>query len=423
MIADDIVKEYLTIVNSLLVLYCFFDIQFSRNWKRYLLIGVLPVVSVGVLYLLKRKDLLAPGDILLNIVACFYVVDEKWLRRIAAFLIGYASNSVILQFIMISLDMMFNRDMVSKLVVNKEILINGVLFIFLIIIIKFRKKTRLNRVETPYLFLTAAILLLCSLPLTYLMLQQKSEQWNMTVKYLISIIFLFAIGISYGLILSNNLTKKYYILNQVKDSYIIMQKEYYKQIYETAIETKKVRHDMKEHLALIQVLLGQKKYIEAIGYIGKLSSEVDKITLNMYDIGDDVVNAVLLHKCNEAHHRGIKISVETVIQSKIQIASFDLCTIIMNLVNNAIEYCEKNNFKNIELLFATYEGHLVIQVINPVAQKIDVVKIQKKSSKSDKDKHGYGLLNVKDTVEKYNGKADFVSTDTEFKVTVTLLKQ
>lgn len=82
------------------------------------------------------------------------------------------------------------------------------------------------------------------------------------------------------------------------------------------------------------------------------------------------------------------------------------CTIISNLLNNAIEACEKiqEDKRIIEFKIAGYNSQIFISVCNSYDMESIINQKQKFiTTKEDKLNHGIGLENVRRTVKKYDG--------------------
>ena len=93
------------------------------------------------------------------------------------------------------------------------------------------------------------------------------------------------------------------------------------------------------------------------------------------------------------------------ISEKIEILPVDLCTILSNAFDNAIEAveCMEEELRWIRLEMSSQGKLLFFRFSNPVKKNTDIAPIGV-STKKDIENHGFGLLNIKYTVEKYNGQ-------------------
>ena len=99
----------------------------------------------------------------------------------------------------------------------------------------------------------------------------------------------------------------------------------------------------------------------------------------------------------------------------------DMVVILGNLLDNAIEACERAEFPKYINLFMNYEkGCLILNVRNSFDKVINKEYGEFVTRKKDKSLHGLGLKNVKNTVGKYNGMIEFASDEKEFSVNIIL---
>ena len=101
------------------------------------------------------------------------------------------------------------------------------------------------------------------------------------------------------------------------------------------------------------------------------------------------------------------------------------CTIISNLLNNAIEACEKiqEDKRIIEFKIAGYNSQIFISVRNSYDMESIINQKQKFiTTKEDKLNHGIGLENVSRTVKKYDGDMRISQENERFIVTINILK-
>ena len=99
----------------------------------------------------------------------------------------------------------------------------------------------------------------------------------------------------------------------------------------------------------------------------------------------------------------------------------DLCTIIANLLDNAIEaYTECNDYDiiiNLDYINNSYR----IEIANTIKESVLSGNKTLKTSKSDTKNHGIGIKSVKSRAEKYNGKTEFTEENGQFVARVWLM--
>ena len=101
---------------------------------------------------------------------------------------------------------------------------------------------------------------------------------------------------------------------------------------------------------------------------------------------------------------------------------FDICTIIGNLLNNAIE-AYKEDFNNYEIRINLNGTKSVyqIEIANTIKESVLSGNKALKTSKSDTKNHGIGIKSVKSRAEKYNGKTQFTEENGQFVARVWLM--
>ena len=133
-----------------------------------------------------------------------------------------------------------------------------------------------------------------------------------------------------------------------------------------------------------------------------------------------MLNAVVNAKFNDAKSKGIDTSLRLVVQIPHDL-EFDLSIMLSNLLDNAIEACEKNP-SNAQILLTISEeaGYYRIVVRNTIAASVLKKNQELKTEKANKKLHGWGLRSVTDLVSKRNGLIDFYEKEGMFYVDILL---
>ena len=192
-------------------------------------------------------------------------------------------------------------------------------------------------------------------------------------------------------------------------------------ILERDQETRKYRHDMINHLIYLQVLAGQNKIESLQLYLQQMLGQIKKIQQSYYSVGNFGLDAILNnHLC--ACGKDVKISVKGFFPFEMDIAEMDLCIIFSNLLQNAVEYLAKTNiedkFLEIEIKYSL--EYLYIQIKNRAFEEKISGKIWLQTNKIDKENHGFGLANVKETVNRNQGYFQYELENRIFSTRVTL---
>lgn len=180
------------------------------------------------------------------------------------------------------------------------------------------------------------------------------------------------------------------------------QKKLIEKQYESDEELRRFRHDYKNHMIVISSLLTSGKTDEAAAYANELGEITCENGLSI-QTGNMVADALINQKASEAAKIRIKIDFIGFIPSKC-IDDVDLCTILSNIIDNAVEATGKcKSARTITIESNLVKTHLLLTVSNPCLRVQKYKNGRLKTTKQDRINHGIGLKNVERIVEKYNG--------------------
>lgn len=203
--------------------------------------------------------------------------------------------------------------------------------------------------------------------------------------------------------------------NKIFQIQVKNQTEMYRSISENFDSQKRKTHEYKNQIVCIESLLGKKKYVELEEYVKEIYGHLDK-ELDAVNTNNVIVNAILNTKYQEADAKGIVFVFRVNDLSQVRIKDEDVVTILSNLLNNAIEACEKcDDKKIIKLKFVNEDNMIIIAVKNTFSHPICYENGEIKSSKiSRAEEHGVGIKNIIKVIEKYNGSYIIEDSENEF---------
>ena len=199
------------------------------------------------------------------------------------------------------------------------------------------------------------------------------------------------------------------------------QAKMYRSISENFEMQRKRTHEYKNQIICIESLLEKKEYNKLNEYVktifGQLDLELDAINTN-----NVIVNAILNTKYQEAVSKGIVFVFKVNDLSAICISDDDVVTLLSNLLNNAIEACEKCVTKKvIKLKFVNENNTLVLSVKNTYCQPVMRENGEIISTKpSEYREHGVGIKNIIKIVEKYDGSYVIKHDEEEFNFSIMI---
>ncbi len=247
------------------------------------------------------------------------------------------------------------------------------------------------------------------------------DRWNLSYNQLFSyganlLLALLCMCIEYFYILGMD---RIYMEQKRKEQYQA-KVEVYNMLEEQYRKMERLRHDMKNHIIGLYALLEQKEWEKMKDYLQQMAitGAFDK---SEDTTGNQVVDALLYQKRKEAKKNKIQWAVDLQIPKKCGIEDFDFCVLIGNILDNAIEACNKlgeSPEKFISIHSDIQKSFFLLEVKNSTSLKDMGPVIY--TDKSKQLRHGIGLLNVLETSQKYNGTIETELKHRVFTISVLL---
>ena len=197
------------------------------------------------------------------------------------------------------------------------------------------------------------------------------------------------------------------IMKREEDKTIIYQNKLMKQqmdeIENIYMTMRGWRHDYHNHLQSLKGYLSLNKVDQMKNYLNELETDLDSID-TLYHSGNLQLDSILNAKLAIAEKGQIRIHCDASIPPQLHVSDLDLCVILGNLLDNAIESCRK--IKNpderfIRVYIGILKKQLYISITNAtsetVKQRTDHYFTTKRGD------HGHGLKRVDQVVKKYDG--------------------
>lgn len=103
--------------------------------------------------------------------------------------------------------------------------------------------------------------------------------------------------------------------------------------------TRAFRHDVKNHLTVLDGLLGRGELEEGRAYLKKLEASSDALSFP-YHTGSPAVDVLLGDKLGPAQAEGIAAEVSLCLPDSLGVDELDLCVIFANALDNALRACQ-----------------------------------------------------------------------------------
>lgn len=175
-----------------------------------------------------------------------------------------------------------------------------------------------------------------------------------------------------------------HFLSQITNSYIHKIQKEQNKIFN-------IKHDIKNNIIILNQLLCDNHIDEAISFLKEFNHHLKSNEADIYT-GNIMIDAYLTHIIN---HSNISIQIKSNDLTNLNHQS-DLLSLIVNIVDNAIENAKKEVIINIDY---QKDNNILIKVSNDY--EVDPTKNLKKTKKQGH--HGYGLRIVHDVINKHSG--------------------
>lgn len=355
----------------------------------------------------------------LSFLVCFmtlavFLYEGSWKRKALAVL-AMLGTGIVLEDIVWIVSSMFGNPVESAVL---GCLCSGILELFLVVLIE--KLLSLDRYAVLPLsgYVSISILSIGSMVLAEIITEEVgSHELSMTALSILCIVNISTYHIYHKIAESHKKDLQRAFLLQENQMYakqleLLQQSQQYVRV---------LRHDMKNHMLLLNTYLEKGEYEKAREYAGSLS-ESHGMAQEYVRTGNMEVDSLLNYKldliCRQTGcipRLSVKIPKETVV------AEVDLNVILGNLLDNAAEAIERADEKYLELQMRYDRNVLYISIYNSYDGKLELDKKGRfLTRKARKEEHGIGLESVKLVLGKYGGKMRLSHENCIFKADLVL---
>lgn len=286
---------------------------------------------------------------------------------------------------------------------------------------------------TKFTFFTITIPLIVNIIILALMgdtlydsMYQFNEYWESIVLMLISSFIIMTGSICNIVMLEYYLNVKYIEAEKnIRINEMSQQYDYYVKLEKETDNIKRLAHDFRNHL---EALKNDHDNEEKQEYVRSIEKRLERYEC-YYRTGNTFVDSILQSKAQQAADSGIEFKVIADFRPFQSVKNEDLCTIIANIVDNALRECSL-------IRMETPEEECIIQVkarrtlnflwiycensIREKQAKIVSKATELKTTKDDKQNHGYGIKNVESVANKYGGEIAISIRDDLFCISITI---
>lgn len=215
------------------------------------------------------------------------------------------------------------------------------------------------------------------------------------------------------------------VLVEVYQNWLNDMEEHMKDVEHLYDGIRGIRHDMKNHVADLEILLKQNhtsdgEYkIEMQKYLDDMCNTMEELDMSC-NTGNPVTDVVISRKIRKAGEEKVPIECNFIYPSALNISAFDLSILLNNGLDNALEASEKEQKPYICLDSYVRERMFFIEIRNAFTGNLPENGEGLHTTKSDAALHGMGMKNMKRCAEKYYGALKWKSSNGEFLLTIML---
>ena len=190
--------------------------------------------------------------------------------------------------------------------------------------------------------------------------------------------------------------------------------------YREMLKSRKIVHDMKNHLLALKKYTQEQDWKGLEEYLNELSQDMLDYNYQIWT-GNHMLDMILNQKEKEAEKQKTQMQISTEVFTTLPFSDREIISLFGNLLDNALEACEqiKEGERWIHIKMKKKNQLLYIEIVN-AAKNTGIQTDENFVSKKDGVLHGYGMKNIRDIVEQYNGMFQCKSQEDRFEVVITI---
>lgn len=211
-------------------------------------------------------------------------------------------------------------------------------------------------------------------------------------------------------------------ISKINEYYMEIQLQYFEAYKNSQKETRRLKHDMKNHLICINDLCSKEKYSEVSDYVKTLQDSISTLE-TIFNTGNSIADSIINEKYSIIEKNHISFELKGLFGENILIKPVHICTIFANAIDNAIEACmkiEEISHRRIDIEIKNSRNFLVLSFRNSIKEQLKLKDNKIKTSKQDEENHGFGLENIRAVVNKYKGDFEIKVIKDTFEISIVL---
>lgn len=193
----------------------------------------------------------------------------------------------------------------------------------------------------------------------------------------------------------------------------------YEEIKSIYMDMRGWRHDYHNHLQVMKAQMATGNFEELSRYLDELEQDLDRVDTYVKS-GNMMVDAILNSKLSLAEKQQAAVNCKAQVPEQIPVEDVDLCVILGNLLDNALEACGKIEPEKrfIRIYMVVNKSQLYLSVQNSAKEELDFDERHYITHK--RGNHGFGMRRVKALVDKYEGYLNLANEPGIFAAEVTM---
>ena len=286
--------------------------------------------------------------------------------------------------------------------------------IFLVLLLfsrRLREEREMAEFSIPqYLIaLLGSVCLFVIIAISQGMMKGKAElyrsTWIRPLSYAVVIVGIVFVAL---ILWQSNITKKalrYKMENEYYQLCMKRQEAHIREIVENDQKIRRFRHDVNAHLTALEQCVQTNDMDQLKSYVERMRAETRKLEVQKFT-GIGVVDAIISEWYQKAQASEIAWEWDGGLLGETDMEAYDLCVIFSNLLSNAVEAAEQveeGRERRINVSCGTFRDRICIRVSNTCRNNPATEK-RHGTTKSDYQNHGFGLMNIRNTVAKAGGE-------------------
>lgn len=184
-------------------------------------------------------------------------------------------------------------------------------------------------------------------------------------------------------------------------------------------KTRQYRHDLRHHMQYISACIENGRTEQVKEYVREVCTQITESKVEVF-CENETANLILSSFAARAREKEVPMKIQTRIPKQLTIAENDLCVLLSNALENALNACLEIQGETppfLEIMAFDNKGKLWIQITNSCGSKIPFVH---GVPVTDRPGHGIGVKSICALVEKYNGLYSFSQENDRFVLRVTI---